>query len=77
MKLTISQIDKVLWSGEAVSVTVPGGDGEMTILSHHMSIIAILKAGTITVKTEDRKPESFPISAGFIEVGKTETVILV
>jgi F-type H+-transporting ATPase subunit epsilon len=77
MKLTISQIDKVLWSGEADSVTVPSADGVMTILTHHMPLITTLKAGMIVVKQKDQKPEEFPITSGFLEVGKTETVILV
>lgn len=77
MKLTISKIDKILFSGEAESVTLPGVEGEMTILSHHMPFITTLKEGTITVKVKDLKPEIFKVTSGFLEVGKTETVILV
>ncbi len=77
MKLTISQIDKVLLSGDVESVTVPGASGEMTVLAHHMPLITTLKAGTITVKYKDKMPEEFLVASGFIEVGKTETVILV
>ncbi len=77
MKLTISQIDKVLWSGEADSVTVPAEGGVITILAHHMPLISTLKAGQIVVKQKDQKPEEFPITSGFLEVGKTEMVILV
>ena len=77
MKLTISKIDKVLFSGEADSVTVPGAGGIMTILSHHMPLITTLKVGQIVVKTKDTKPEEFSISSGFLETGKNETTILV
>lgn len=77
MKLTISKIDKVLWSGEADSVSVPATDGVMTILSHHMPIITTLKAGVIIVKANMAPPVSFTIEKGFLEVGKSETVILV
>ncbi len=77
MKLTIAQIDKVLHSGEAVSVTVPGSAGEMTILSHHMPLITSLRAGVITVREEGKPDVEFPIDSGFLEIGKTETVILV
>jgi F-type H+-transporting ATPase subunit epsilon len=77
MKLTISNIDKVLWSGEADSVTVPATDGEMTILSHHMPLITTLKSGKIVVKTKEQAPLAFDIIKGFLEVGKTETTILV
>ena len=77
MKLTISKIDKVLWEGEAHSVTAPGSGGELTILSHHMPLITTLTAGKITVRVEEGKPEEFMVDSGFIEVGKDETVILV
>ncbi len=77
MKLTIAQIDKVLHSGEALSVTVPAAGGEMTILGHHMPLITTLRAGTITVREEGKPDAEFPIDSGFLEIGKTETVILV
>lgn len=77
MKLTISKIDRVLWRGDADSVTVPGAAGEMTILAHHMPIITTLVAGKITVKQEGGNAEEFMIDSGFLEVGKDETVILV
>ena len=77
MKLTISKIDKVLFADEVESVTVPGVSGEMTILAHHMPLITTLKAGTITVKHKDKKPEEFTVTSGFIEIGREETVILV
>jgi F-type H+-transporting ATPase subunit epsilon len=77
MKLTIAQIDKVLWSGGADSVTVPSTAGVLTILSHHMPLITTLKAGTIVVKHKEGESEEFPITSGFLEVGKKETVILV
>lgn len=76
MKLTISKIDKVLFSGDAESVSVPGSDGMMTILGHHMPIITTLKQGNIVIKTKDEKPTIISIEKGFLEVGKTETVIL-
>ena len=77
MKLTISKIDKVLWEGEALSVTVPGTGGELTILTHHMPLITTLTAGKVTVRQEESKPQEFMIDSGFLEVGKDETVILV
>lgn len=77
MKLTISKIDKVLWQGDAESVTVPSRGGILTILGHHMPLITILKEGSVIVKPKEGTPSEFPIQSGFLEVGKTETVILV
>lgn len=77
MKLTISKIDQVLFSGEVESVTVPGRAGEMTVLLHHMPLITTLKTGKIVVTHQGGKQEEFSVTSGFLEVGKWETVILV
>lgn len=77
MKLTISQIDKILWQGDAESVTLPAVGGEMTVLAHHMPLVTTLGKGKITVKGKDGAKEEFPITSGFLEIGKEETVILV
>jgi F-type H+-transporting ATPase subunit epsilon len=76
MKLTIATIDKVLWDGEADAAIVPGSEGEMTLLGHHMPLITTLRAGTIIVrKGADR--QAIPVSSGFIEVSTEHTTILV
>ena len=77
MKLTISKIDQILFSGEAESVTVPGAGGEMTVLAHHMPLITTLKGEKIVVRHKEGKQEEFSLESGFLEVGKEETVILV
>ena len=77
MKLTISQIDKILWQGEADAVNVPGASGEMTVLANHMPLITMLKHGVIRVEHKGKDSEEFPITSGFMEIGKSETVILV
>lgn len=77
MKLTIAKIDKILWSGEAESVSVPGTEGVMTILSHHMPLITTLEKGQLRIKTKEGGMESITIEKGMLEVNKEETVILV
>ncbi len=77
MKLTVAKIDKILFSGSAESVQVPGSTGEMTILSHHMPLITTLKKGKVIVHPVDKTQEEFDIESGFLEVRKDETTILV
>ena len=78
MRVTIAKVDENLFDGEAVSMTVPGSAGEMTILSHHEPLITTLKAGTIVLReTRDSTPQTFPIESGVLEVnGEGATVIL-
>ncbi len=77
MKLTISKIDRTLFSGDAVSVTLPSRDGEITVLANHTPLISTLKEGTIIVRKAGGQNEEFPITTGFLEVGKSGATILV
>lgn len=75
MRLTVSKIDETLFSGDADSVHVPGVGGEMTVLSHHMPLIATLRQGEVVVKAGD-EIFRYPLMEGFIDVGTEETRVL-
>jgi F-type H+-transporting ATPase subunit epsilon len=67
MKVVIAKVDENLYDGEAVSVTLPGVQGEMTVLANHEPLITSLKAGTIVVRDlGDEK--TFAIESGVLEV---------
>lgn len=74
--LTISEVDDLLFDGEAHSVTVPGAMGEMTLLAKHEPLIALLKAGTITVRTGEGE-QQFAIKKGLLETSNNRVTILV
>ncbi len=63
--LKIAQIDKAVFDGEVVSVTLPAETGEMTILANHEPVVAKLKEGKIKVKTKDKEEEFFVKDALF------------
>ncbi len=75
-QVTISQVSGLIFSGMAESVSVPGVDGEMTILAHHEPLISLLKKGTIVVIQKDTK-EAYPIESGTLEVSSNQLTILV
>ena len=76
MKVVIAKVDQNLYDGEADSLTVPGADGEMTVLPEHMPVVTTLKAGTITVRSAQGE-QQFPIESGVLEVRRDgATVIL-
>lgn len=79
MHIVIAKVDEVLFEGEATSMTVPGAEGEMTLLGHHEPLISTLKPGTIVVH-DARLPagrQEFPIEGGVLEVRSDgATVIL-
>ena len=77
MHLVIAKVDQTLFEGEALSVTLPGAAGEMTVLSEHMPIITTLKKGEITVRVEGAEPKIIAIEGGVLEVRRDgATVIL-
>lgn len=74
--LTISKVNELLFSGDAVSVTLPGSEGELTILAHHEPLISQLKAGTITVRTSEGT-QQFAIERGLLETSNGQVTVLV
>jgi len=76
-KLTIARVDEPVFKGEAIQVTVPGIEGEMTILANHEALISPLVAGTIHVTKADNTTESHHIDNGTIEIANNTATILI
>jgi F-type H+-transporting ATPase subunit epsilon len=76
MQLEIITPDKQLYSGEVVSVTVPGKEGSFGILKNHAPIISTLKAGKIKVTDNQKNTQLFEIKGGVIEVSKNNITVL-
>lgn len=77
MNLTVVALDTVLYHGKFSSLTVPGTEGEMTILSHHMPLITVLSEGKITIRDQEEKEIVFEIRGGTAEIGTDGVTILV
>lgn len=60
MKLDIISPEASLFSGEVVSVTVPGADGEFQMLNNHAAIVSVLVKGNVKIETH-----SFEASTSF------------
>jgi len=77
MQVDIVKVHGILWSGEASSVTAPGVEGELTVLSKHVPLVTALKEGRLVVKREDREVFTHSIEGGVLEVTcKNVTVLL-
>ncbi|MFN4994322.1 MAG: ATP synthase F1 subunit epsilon [Bacteroidota bacterium] len=75
MQLEILTPDKTLFSGEVISVTVPGSKGKFQILNGHAALVSSLDKGKINIQTKNGN-EHFEISGGVVEVLKNKVVIL-
>ena len=76
MKLYIYKLGETIYEGEASSITLPGEDGQLTILPHHIPLVTHLQSGTIHIKTPSGA-QDFPISGGFAEVKPEKAILLV
>ncbi len=57
----------VVYDGEADSVTLPGINGQLTVLPKHIPMYAKLRAGIITVRLKSETNE-FTVTGGFVQV---------
>ena len=72
MKLIVVTPKKLIVDTEVKQVTLPGSDGEMTILPNHTYLLSNLKRGTL------RYPEGeLKVSEGFVEVHENKVTVCV
>lgn len=77
LQLTISKVDAPVFDGEVLSVTLPGSEGEMTIMAEHESLISVLKAGTVTIKTENGEVITHTVENGTLEISNNHATVLI
>lgn len=76
MNVEIINPDKLIFSGDASLVQLPGKDGSFEILNNHAPLIAILKMGKVKIIDNNKNTEFFEIKGGLIEVVKNKVLIL-
>jgi F-type H+-transporting ATPase subunit epsilon len=76
LKLTITTVDEQLFNGEVNSITLPGSDGELTVLKNHTPLITTLKKGKLTLRVRDKEDQCFDIAQGLLEVNRAGAVVL-
>ena len=77
MLVDIITPDKELFSGDILSIELPGSDGSFEILNNHAPIIATLSGGKITIALENGKKESFEVNGGVVETQNNNIIVLV
>lgn len=65
-----------IYSGLAELVLAPASEGEVGILPRHAPFLSQLKPGTVHLKLNDEKEESFYVSGGMLEVQPHVVTIL-
>ena len=73
MKLNIISPEKILFSGNVNSVTLPGIVGSFTILDNHAPIISSLQKGILSYCCSENNNEiELSIEGGFVEETRNE-----
>jgi F-type H+-transporting ATPase subunit epsilon len=67
--------EKLVMSGEALSVQVPGGEGDFEVLKDHAPVMAGLRPGILTVKTASGAKRFF-VDGGFADVNPSGLTVL-
>ena len=76
MLLEIISPDKNLYSGEILSIRVPGSKGSFEILKDHAPIISTLEKGMINILEESGKRTTFEVDGGVIEAKNNKIIVL-
>jgi F-type H+-transporting ATPase subunit epsilon len=67
---------RLLYSGDVVSVQIPGTEGEMTILANHAPVLSTLKPGVVVVSKDGGTTEKIFVRGGFAEVNASGLTVL-
>ena len=77
LKLEILTPNGIIYNGNALSVTLPGEEGEFGVLAEHSSLTTLLEAGVIDIEKEDKSVESVLINWGVVQVDEKKVIVLV
>ncbi len=68
---------KSVFSGNVVSVTAPGSEGQFQVLAGHAPFLSALTAGEVRIDLADKSQKTYKISGGFFEVSANKAMLLV
>ncbi len=75
-QLDIISLTRPAFSGKVESVTVPGSEGEMTVLKNHIPLITPLASGEVVIR-QGKEVTHMAISRGFLIVEKDKATLMV
>jgi len=74
--LRIITPSRVIYQGEAVSISAPGVLGGFQVLNNHAPLLSALEIGEIRIKTKEGEEIRYAISGGFLEVKANSVAVL-
>jgi F-type H+-transporting ATPase subunit epsilon len=68
--------ERLLFSGDVLSVIAPGTEGEFMVLPGHAPLMSVLKPGIVTVEENETKSRRLFVRGGFADVTNDSLTIL-
>lgn len=68
--------ERMVFSGEVKSVSLPGSEGRLGILPNHAPLLTTLDYGEVIVRPVDGGEEYFAVGGGFAEVQPDKIIVL-
>jgi F-type H+-transporting ATPase subunit epsilon len=75
LKFDLVSPEKLVLSADVDGVQVPGAEGDFGVLPNHSPVMAMLRAGTLTVEN-DGTSQSFELDGGFVDVTPEGVTVL-
>jgi len=77
LEVDLVAADRRVWSGEASMVSAPAADGEIGILPGHAPILAVLRPGSVRIRSVDGTTQVVRVDAGFLSVDSDQVTLVV
>lgn len=68
--------ERLLLSGEAEMVTIPGTEGDMGILAKHAAVMTSLRPGLVGAKMGDGSESTYFVRGGFADITPDSVTVL-
>jgi F-type H+-transporting ATPase subunit epsilon len=68
--------DKMLFSGPAQSVVVPGDEGDFQVLTDHEPVVTSVRPGVVAIEDAAGRPHRVFVRGGFAEVNPLGLILL-
>ena len=75
-KFELVSPERLLVSGKVEQVSVPGSEGDMTVLAYHAPLLTTLRPGVIEIGFPGGEQQRYFIRGGFAEVGPSGLTVL-
>ena len=68
--------EKLLLSGDAEIVSIPGTEGDMGVLANHAPVMTSLRPGMVSAKMTGGEEQTFFVRGGFADITPTALTVL-